>query len=63
MLALLAPSFGHVSETFIADHARRLAPGATVLVSQDGRGSAGYGYPVLGHLQPNSRASGRSTRG
>jgi glycosyltransferase involved in cell wall biosynthesis len=58
MLALLAPSFGHVSETFIADHARRLAPGATVLVSQDGRGSAGYGYPVLGHLQPEFTSFG-----
>ena len=52
VLAIVAPSFNHLSETFIADHVRTLAPGRTVLVSQDGRGSAGYGCPVLGHVQP-----------
>ena len=29
-LALVAPTFNAVSETFIADHVRTLAPGATV---------------------------------
>ena len=52
VLAIVAPSFNHLSETFIADHVRTLAPGRTVLVSQDGRGSAGYGCPVLAHVQP-----------
>ena len=47
-----------LSETFIADHVRTLAPGRTVLVSQDGRGSAGYGCPVLGHVQPAFTAFG-----
>jgi glycosyltransferase involved in cell wall biosynthesis len=58
MLALVAPSFGQLSETFIADHVRTLAPGRTVLVSQDGRGSAGYGCPVLAHVQPGFTAFG-----
>jgi colanic acid/amylovoran biosynthesis glycosyltransferase len=52
LLAIFAPSFGYLSETFIADHVRHLAPGRTVLVSQDGRGSAGYGCPVLAHVAP-----------
>ncbi len=51
MLAILAPSFNQVSETFIADHARKLAPGRTVLVCQDSRGAEAYGLPVLSHLQ------------
>jgi glycosyltransferase involved in cell wall biosynthesis len=58
VLAIFAPSFGNLSETFIADHARHLAPGRTVLVSQDGRGSAGYGYPVLAHVAPGFTAFG-----
>lgn len=52
MLAIIAPAFNVVSETFIADHARTLAPGGTALVCQDGRGTEGYGYPVLSHIQP-----------
>jgi colanic acid/amylovoran biosynthesis glycosyltransferase len=58
VLAIVAPSFNHLSETFIADHVRTLAPGRTVLVSQDGRGSAGYGVPVLAHVQPPFTAFG-----
>jgi len=58
MLALLAPSFNLVSETFIADHARRLAPGATLLVCQDSRGAEALGYPVLSHLQPRPTGLG-----
>ena len=58
VLAILAPSFGHLSETFIADHARQLAPGRTVLVARDGRGLAGYGYPALAHVQPDFTAFG-----
>ncbi len=58
MLAILAPSFNQVSETFIADHARRLAPGRTVLVCQDSRGAEAYGYPVLSHLQAEPVAYG-----
>jgi glycosyltransferase involved in cell wall biosynthesis len=58
MLAIVAPSFNHLSETFIADHVRTLLPGRTVLISQDGRGSAGYGLPVLAHVQPPFTAFG-----
>jgi glycosyltransferase involved in cell wall biosynthesis len=58
VLAIAAPSFGHISETFIADHVRHLVPGRIVLISQDGRGSAGYGCPVLSHLQPGFTAFG-----
>ena len=57
-LALVAPSFSLLSETFIADHARRLAPGRTVLVCQDGRGAEAYGYPVLSHLAAEPVAYG-----
>ena len=57
-LALVAPSFNLLSETFIADHARRLAPGRSVLVCQDSRGSEAYGYPVLSHLAPEPVAYG-----
>jgi glycosyltransferase involved in cell wall biosynthesis len=52
MLAIVAPSFNQVSETFIADHVRTLAPGRTVLVCNDGRGAEVYGCPVLSHVQP-----------
>ena len=33
VLAIVAPSFNHLSETFIADHVRTLAPGRTVLIA------------------------------
>ncbi len=39
MLAIVAPNFNQVSETFIADHARALAPGRTVLVCRDSVGA------------------------
>ena len=57
MLAILAPSFNLVSETFIADHARRLAPGRTILICQDSRGAEAYGLPVLSHLQADPAAT------
>lgn len=59
VLAIVAPGFNAVSETFIADHARSLAPGRTVLVCQDSRGTEAYGYPVLSHLQPAPTVFGR----
>lgn len=49
-LAIVAPSFGQVSETFIANDVTSLAPGATVLVCQDGRGAERFGLPVLSHM-------------
>ena len=62
MLAIIAPSFHAVSETFIADHARCLAPEATVLVCNDSRGAEAYGYPVLSHLQPAPTSFGFAGR-
>ena len=59
MLAIIAPSFNAVSETFIADHARVLAPDATVLVCQNSCGAEVYGYPVLSHLTPRPTSFGR----
>ena len=52
MLAVVAPSFNQVSETFVADHARALMPGATVLVCQDGRQAERFGHPVLSDIGP-----------
>jgi len=52
MLALIAPSFNLISETFIANHAQTLAPGRTALICQDSRGVEAYGYPVLSHVNP-----------
>lgn len=51
-LALIAPSFSVVSETFVADHVRTLAPGRTVLVCNDSTGAEIYGCPVLSHVDP-----------
>ena len=51
-LAIVAPSFNQVSETFVADHARALMPGATVLVCQDGRRAERFGHPVLSDIGP-----------
>lgn len=50
MLAIVNPSFNQVSETFVADHVRRLAPGRTVLVCQDGVGAERFGHPVLSYV-------------
>lgn len=51
-LALVSISFNAVSETFIADHARTLAPGHTVLVCRDSLGAEQYGAPVLSQVAP-----------
>lgn len=56
--ALAAPSFNQVTETFIADHARFIAPGRTVLICNDSRGAEAFGYPVLSHLQSGFMAFG-----
>ena len=58
VLALAAPSFNLVSETFIANHAQTLAPGRTVLVCQDSCGAEAYGYPVLSHVNPEPTGFG-----
>jgi glycosyltransferase involved in cell wall biosynthesis len=59
VLAIVAPSFNQVSETFVADHVRELAPGATVLVCQDGSDADRFGLPVLADLD-SELASGRN---
>jgi colanic acid/amylovoran biosynthesis glycosyltransferase len=61
VLAIVAPSFNQVSETFVADHVRELAPGATVLVCQDGRDAGRFGLPVLAELDSElaARRQGR----
>ena len=61
VLAIVAPSFNQVSETFIADHVCELAPGATVLVCQDGRDAGRFGLPVLADLD-SELAAGRHQR-
>ena len=40
VLAIVSPGFKQVSETFVADHVRTLAPGRTVLVCQNDTGAA-----------------------
>ena len=50
VLAIVAPGFNQVSETFIADHVTSLLPGRTVLVCQDGTGAGRFGHPVLAGL-------------
>lgn len=57
-LALVAPSFNAVSETFIADHVRTLAPGRTVLVCRDSRGTEFLDCPVLSHIRPDYASFG-----
>lgn len=57
-LALVAPSFNAVSETFIADHVRTLAPGRTVLVCRDSRGTERLDCPVLSHVRPEYASFG-----
>lgn len=47
VLAIAAPSFCGPSETFIRDHVRTIAPGATRLICQDGRDAELLGCPVL----------------
>lgn len=62
VLAIVSPSFNQVSETFVADHARTLAPGRTVLVCEDSRGAETFGVPVLSHLQPAPGGLSRAER-
>jgi colanic acid/amylovoran biosynthesis glycosyltransferase len=52
-LAIVCPTFNQVSETFVADHVRSLAPGRTVLICRDGRGAERFGCPVLSHVNPD----------
>ena len=52
-LAIFAPGFDQLSQTFIHDHVRLLAPGRTVLVSLDSVEAETFGCPVLSHLQPD----------
>ena len=55
MLALAAATFGAPSETFIHDHARHLAPDATVLICRDEQGTERFGFPVfLGKGAPDN---------
>ena len=58
VLAIVSASFGQVSETFVADHVRTLAPGRTVLVCQDGAGAEAFGLPVLADLGAEPQAPG-----
>ncbi len=51
-LAIFAPNFNELSQTFVHDHVKTLAPGHTVLLSLKDEGAAQYGYPVLSHVQP-----------
>jgi colanic acid/amylovoran biosynthesis glycosyltransferase len=62
VLALVSPSFSQVSETFVADHARTLAPGRTVLVCQDSRGAEAFGCPVLSHFDSDATTFGGRER-
>jgi colanic acid/amylovoran biosynthesis glycosyltransferase len=62
VLALVAPSFNQVSETFIADHVKTLAPGRTVLVCQDAFGAEAYDCPVLCIMNSFSASPGLVSR-
>ncbi|MBK0400380.1 glycosyltransferase [Limibaculum sp. M0105] len=50
VLALAATSFNKPSETFIRDHARMIAPGQTILLSQFAPDVGLFEYPVLSGL-------------
>jgi glycosyltransferase involved in cell wall biosynthesis len=49
-LAIISPSFHAISETFIRDHVKRLAPGRTILLCEDGHGAEQFGAPVLSNI-------------
>lgn len=51
MLALAAPSFNQPSETFIRAHMATIAPGKTILLCEDERGTEALGCPVLSRLE------------
>ena len=57
-LAIVAPNFNQVSETFVIDHVRTLAPDNTVLVCDSGVGAESFGYPVLSHVKPELSGTG-----
>ena len=44
-LCIAAPSFNQLSETFIRDHVRFIAPGSTILLCQDGSNVEELGCP------------------
>ncbi|MCL5776864.1 glycosyltransferase [Limibaculum sp. FT325] len=46
-LAIAAPSFSEVSETFIRAHVRTIMPGATIIISQNLEGAEEMGVPML----------------
>jgi glycosyltransferase involved in cell wall biosynthesis len=50
VLAIASRSFDAVSETFIYDHARLLAPNSTILVCQERGNADRLGYPILSNL-------------
>jgi colanic acid/amylovoran biosynthesis glycosyltransferase len=51
-LAIFAPTFDQISQTFVRDHVETLAPGRTVLLSLDSPGTEQFGCPVLSHVEP-----------
>ena len=46
-IAIAAPNFSALSETFIHDHVRTLSPNDTILLCEDERGAEHFGCPVL----------------
>jgi colanic acid/amylovoran biosynthesis glycosyltransferase len=62
MFAIAAATFGSPSETFIQDHARLLAPNATVLICRDATGVTRFGYPTLLNICPGGPAQGFKSR-
>jgi colanic acid/amylovoran biosynthesis glycosyltransferase len=52
-LAIAAPSFSQVSETFIRDHVCHIAPGSTVLICQDEHRADVLGMRVLPNIPPS----------
>ncbi|HEY3797716.1 MAG TPA: glycosyltransferase [Caulobacteraceae bacterium] len=61
-LAIAAPSFFQPSETFIRDHARTIAPGATALICADDRDADRLGCPVLGGVPSHRQGRDPLTR-
>ncbi len=57
---IAAPDFNQVSETFIRDHVRNIAPGSTILLSLAGRDLDLLSYPALAEI--NSRPIAKSLR-
>jgi colanic acid/amylovoran biosynthesis glycosyltransferase len=51
ILCIANRRFDQVSETFIRDHVRSIAPGSTILVCQDGNGTERFGCPVLAKVE------------